>query len=62
MEKRKLTIAELEALLDRDEDETIEILPNGEIRRREGTDESEIAPKKPLTFREQLGGEYARAA
>lgn len=58
----KPTIAQLEELLnrsenswDRDEQE-IEILPNGEIRAK-GNGASEGV--KPLTFRENLGGEYA---
>ncbi len=45
----KPQIAELEALLDRDEE--VEILPNGEVRVK--------GSRKPLTFRKNLGGEYA---
>lgn len=56
---KRPTIEELEELLSREEDQPIEILPNGEVRAaraREGQ------PKqKPLTLRENLGGEYAAA-
>ncbi|OGD69624.1 hypothetical protein A3E89_01965 [Candidatus Campbellbacteria bacterium RIFCSPHIGHO2_12_FULL_35_10] len=52
------TIEELEAILDQEEEIPIEILPNGEIRARNQTDSSEIGGKKPLTMREDLGGEY----
>ena len=55
---RKPTIRELEQLLDSEEDTPIEILPNGEIRERGGSDEAERRFKKPLTLREDLGGEY----
>jgi hypothetical protein len=53
--KTRMSIAEIEALLDREEDDELEMLPNGEIVAK-GT--SRIV--KPLTFRERLGGEYAR--
>ena len=56
----KLTISELEKLLNAEndwEDSTIEILPNGEIRMK---GDSEKLGIKPLTMRENLGGEYAR--
>jgi hypothetical protein len=55
-EKRKMSIAELELILERDEEVAITILPNGEVRMEphgENTD-----PLKVLTFRENLGGEY----
>lgn len=46
-------IADLEKILERDEGETIEILPDGSIR------ETGIVPaKKPLTMREDLGDNY----
>ena len=54
--RKKPTIEELEKMLDREEDEDIEILPNGEIRVRIG---KTVNKKKVLTFRERLGGEYA---
>jgi len=55
---QKPTIAELEAILDQEEEIPIEILPNGEIRAKDSTSNSEIGGKKPLTLRENLGGEY----
>ena len=56
---KKPTIRELERLLESEEDTPIEILPNGEIRPRGGSDAAERGYKKPLTMREDLGGEYA---
>jgi hypothetical protein len=55
---KKLTINELERLLNTEEDTSIEILPNGEIRAVGQTSTSSLAGKKPLTMRENLGGEY----
>ena len=57
---RRPTIEELESLLDDEEDTPIEILPNGEIRALGGSEVAERGFKKPLTMREDLGGEYAR--
>ena len=51
------TIHELEAILDAEEDTPIEILPNGEIRAL-GTGAAALGGRKPLTMREDLGGEY----
>lgn len=56
----KPTIDELERLLQNEEDVPVEILPNGEIRAK-GTSERELRGKKPITMKEQLGGEYACA-
>jgi len=53
--KRKPTIAELEKILNQDEEVPLEILPNGEIR---AVKKSKKNPKI-LTMREDLGGEYA---
>lgn len=53
---KRLTIAELEKLLDIEEETSIEILPNGEIRATNKSGE-QVEPK-PLTMREYLGGEY----
>jgi hypothetical protein len=55
--EKRLTIVEIETLLNKenswDDDQTIRILPNGEIRHAtKGT-------AKILTLRENLGGEYA---
>lgn len=54
--ERKLSLDELATLLNREngwEDSTIEILPNGEIRAKQGD-----GTPKVLTMRENLGGEY----
>ncbi len=59
---RKPTIEELERLLDSEEDTPIEILPNGEIRALGDSDAVERDFKKPLTMREDLGGEYGQRA
>jgi len=55
MKKKKPTIAELEKLLESEEDVALEILPNGEIRAGK-----KRLPKgaRPITFKENLGGEY----
>lgn len=56
--EKKPAIEELEAILDQEEDVHIEILPTGEIReiREKGT--SSLGHIKPITMRENLGGEY----
>ena len=56
----KPTIAELEKILDSEQETEIEILPNGEVRAK-GTGAAETGGKKPLTMREDLGGEYGEA-
>jgi len=57
-------IEQLEALLDKElgwDDVEITILPNGEIRAKGDFSELEVKPRvQPLTFKENLGGEYAR--
>ena len=63
-EKGRLSIKQLEELFDNvelgdDWESVIEILPNGEIRTEGGSKKSGI--KKPLTLRENLGGEYSQA-
>jgi len=55
----KPTITELMKILDNEESQEIEILPNGEIREKGGSSLGETGGKKPLTMREDLGGEYA---
>jgi hypothetical protein len=55
------TIAELERILDQEEEVEIEILPTGEVRAKGQTSLSETAGKKPLTMRENLGGEYSES-
>ena len=57
---QKPTIHQLEALLDEEEDSPVEILPNGEIRALDGSDAAERGYRKPITMRENLGGEYGR--
>lgn len=59
MNSKRPTIAELEAILDSEEEVPIEILPNGEVRARGTTSQAELGSRKPLTLRENLGGEYA---
>lgn len=53
------SLAELEAILDREDQVEIEILPNGEVRAKGQTSDIERGGRKPLTMREDLGGEYA---
>ena len=55
---QKPTIHELEAILDEEEDSPVEILPNGEVRAVGGSDALERGYRKPITMRENLGGEY----
>jgi hypothetical protein len=52
------SIAELEAILQREDEFEIEILPNGEVRAKDQTSTTERGGRKPLTMREDLGGEY----
>jgi hypothetical protein len=58
MMERKPTIDELERMLNTEEDTPIQILPNGEIRETGQASASDLGGKKPLTMRENLGGEY----
>lgn len=51
---KRPSIEELEKILENETESLIQILPNGEVRRGKKLD-----PNKPLTFREDLGGEYA---
>ncbi len=55
---KRPTITELEAILQREDEVEIEILPNGEIRAKDQTNPDERGNRKPLTMREDLGGEY----
>ena len=54
----KSKIDELERLLNSEEDIPIQILPNGEIRQMGQATSAELGNKKPLTMKENLGGEY----
>jgi hypothetical protein len=58
MVSNRPTIAELEAILEQEEEVPIDILPNGEVRARGSTSQAELGGRKPLTLRENLGGEY----
>lgn len=51
-------IDELERLLNSEEDTPIQILPNGEIREIGRASAGDMGNKKPLTMKENLGGEY----
>lgn len=51
-------IDELEKLLNSEEEVPIQILPNGEIRPVGRATPAETGTKKPLTMKENLGGEY----
>lgn len=54
--RRKPSIAELEAMLAHDDEVALTILPNGEVvMDATGID---VGDRKPITFRENLGGEY----
>ena len=55
----KPTIHELEDILEKEENSPIEILPNGEVRALGGSDARESGYRKPITMREDLGGEYS---
>lgn len=59
---RKPTIKELEAILESEEETPIEILPNGEIRALGGSSSADLGGRKPITMREDLGGEYRARA
>jgi hypothetical protein len=54
---KKPTIQELEAMLNSEEDTPIQILPNGEIR-ASGQRAGDLGGLKPITMKENLGGEY----
>jgi hypothetical protein len=55
---KKLSLEELEAVLNSEEETPIQILPNGEIREAGPVSPAEVGTKKPLTMKEDLGGEY----
>jgi len=56
--KPKPSIDDLERLLNSEEDTPIQILPNGEIREVGQASAADMGTKKPLTMKENLGGEY----
>jgi hypothetical protein len=56
----KPTIDDLEHMLNYEHEVMLEILPNGEIREFSEDEKASVrAKRKPLTLRENLGGEYA---
>ena len=55
---KKLSLEELEAVLNSEEETPIQILPNGEIREVGRATPAAMGNKKPLTMKENLGGEY----
>ena len=55
-QKSQIDIDELQRLLNSEEETPIQILPNGEIR--EVGSIVDTGNKKPLTMKENLGGEY----
>ena len=59
-EHRRPTIAELQAILDKDEDMELVIMPNGEVRAKKP--KGKKGELKPITMRESLGGEYGNEA
>ena len=54
----KPPIKELEELLQLEEERELEILPNGQLRPKGQTPAEELGARRPVTFREDLGGEY----
>jgi hypothetical protein len=48
----------LQRLLNSEEDTPIQILPNGEIKEIGHQTAADVGNKKPLTMKENLGGEY----
>ncbi|MGC2225097.1 MAG: hypothetical protein WA624_23385 [Methylocella sp.] len=58
MMSQQSKIDELEKLLNSEEDMPIQILPNGEIKEIGRATSADIGNKKPLTMKENLGGEY----
>jgi hypothetical protein len=55
---QKPSIDDLARLLNSEEDTPIQILPNGEIRELGQATTADMGSKKPLTMKENLGGEY----
>lgn len=56
-----MSIDDLEKLLNCEDECMLEILPNGEVREFSEKEKTKVrSERKPLTMRENLGGEYAR--
>lgn len=49
----RMTVRDLQDLIERGDDHLVEILPDGTIASRDGT-----VPRQPLTKRRDLGGDY----
>jgi hypothetical protein len=49
----RMSISEMERLMQTEGEDCIEILPDGSVRRKEGQEE-----RKPLMFREQIVSDY----
>ena len=58
MKKTKPTIAELEKMLNSEEEFPMKILPNGEVRAIRKSKLKKLP--KVITMKENLGGEYGR--
>lgn len=58
MANDKPTIDELERILNQEDEVPVEILPSGEIRAKGKSQGLDLGGRKPLTMREDLGGEY----
>lgn len=56
---KKPTIKELESILSNEEEKPITMLPNGEIATAEAAAAATASGMKPLTYKENLGGEYS---
>lgn len=52
--KKQMTVSELETMLQSGEGGSIEILPDGTVRKKKG----KKVVSKPVTFKQDLGNEY----
>jgi len=59
--QRRLSIHQIEAIMEREEEIELKILPSGEIQAFTAGREIDVddLDLKPITMRENLGGEYA---
>jgi len=56
--EQKTKIQELERILNSEEETPVRILPNGDIAPANQTSGVDLGEKRPLTMKENLGGEY----
>lgn len=56
--EQKTKIQELERILNSEEETPVRILPNGDIAPANQTSGVDLGAKRPLTMKENLGGEY----